>query len=84
MKTIAELKAEFETATGKKVSVKKIKRGSMKGYVMFSIKKEKGEYLHFDWNAVQEFKAANRGNETNPTFVSTRNVEVFVGNQVYN
>ena len=84
MKTISELKAEIEATTGMKVTVRKIKRGSMKGYIMLSAKTVNGELQKFDFDAVREFRGANYGDDENPTFVSFYSVEVFVGNQVFN
>ena len=79
--TIQEFKEQLESENNIKISIKiSSLRSSMRGYITFSIRGRNNTW-DFDYrnNLAQMFKM----NMENPTFVSSHQLDVYLGNEIY-
>jgi len=75
--TIQGVKNQIESETGFKVSIRKIKKGSMKGYIYISRRKENGVYPQFDFDYCQSKK-------DDINFYNVSNIIIiFIGKEVF-
>ncbi len=83
-KNITTIKTKIEKETNLKIDVKKIKTGSMRGYVTFSTKIINNELQEwgFDYGRMLVNKFGN--GDVNPTFTNSRSLSVYIGNEVFN
>ena len=83
MKTkIEEIKKAIESNTNLKVSIKKHKSGSMKGYVTFSAKKVNGVYPEWSIEFARKMIIDFFQSEPNPTFCNKTKLSYFFGKEV--
>lgn len=82
---MTNIKNQIESETGIKVSVRKIKKGSMKGFLYFTPRKVKGVYPQFDFDYCQaKNKESDTGTLTRSTYYTVSNIMVFVGREIFN
>lgn len=83
---IEQLQKQIETAFNKKVTVRKVKSGSMRGYVIFKPKrKSTTEFPKFDHSTLPFIrKQIGSGQEPRPNFFSVEDIAVYIGNEIFN
>lgn len=77
MTNLETKKTQIEIETGLALTTKKIKSGSLKGFVQFSPKRVNGLYPKFNFDYCQE-------NRNGIDIYNQSNICIFIGNEVYN
>jgi hypothetical protein len=83
---IEALKTQIENHFGTKVTVKKTKTGSMRGYVTFTPKrKSKTEFPQFEHAKLGAIRTdIGSGTSIHPNFYSVQSVAIYIGNEIFN
>jgi hypothetical protein len=83
---ITALQTQIENHFDIKVTVKRIKSGSMRGYVVFTPRrKSKTEFPQFEHAKLGAIRAAiGSGTEPHPNFYSVQDVAIYIGNEIFN
>lgn len=78
--TKQEIKTQIESETGIKVTMRNIKKGSMKGYIYLTPRMINGVYPQFDFDYCQ---LNNSKPAQAPNYYNVSNIMVYVGNEVF-
>jgi hypothetical protein len=83
---ITTLQSQIEKHFGVKVTVRKCKSGSMRGYVVFTPKrKSKTDFPTFEHSKLSAIRAdIGTGVEPYPNFFSVQDIAVYIGNDIFN
>lgn len=81
---VSEIKEKLENETGLKIGVRKNSvSSSMRGYVTFYPKKQKGKWLNWNFEYSRYLLKYFGKPEPNPTFVSNSSLDVYIGDKIY-
>ena len=85
MKNIEQIKNQLEEETGLKISIRiNSISSSMRGYVSFTTKKQKGEFTEWSYEYSLKLKKEFEQDELHPTFSNKYQLSVYFGDEAYN
>lgn len=58
--------------------------GSLRGYITYTPRKVKDEYVEFEFDSLENLKALHSGIEPNENFYTIDSISIYFGNKAYN